>query len=367
MVGQPGFFDVDERLKRLSDLGDQLEAFSAAVEFEIFRPTLDAALAYSDGTKGGRPPLDPVMMFKVLVIQAANSLSDERAEYLINDRLSFTRFLGLGLGDRVPDARTIWLFRERLTRAVLEGKPAIEALFAHFDATLRASGYIAMSGQIVDATLVAAPRQRNTAAEKADIKAGRIPTEWQARPAKLRHKDRDARWTVKFTKAKPAQDGTLPAVDIAIPVFGYQSHVAIDRGFGLIRTWKATDAAAYEGRVLREGLLDKTNTAGGVWADTAYRSKANETFMAENGFVSRVHRKKPPGRPMPANVARANGRKSKVRARIEHVFAEQKSRMALFIRTVGIARARTKIGLANLTYNIKRLIVLERWKALAAS
>ena len=179
MVGQPCFFDVDERLKRLSDLGDQLEAFSATVDFEILRATLDEALAYSDGAKGGRPPLDPVMMFKVLVIQAAHSLSDERTEYLINDRLSFMRFLGLGLGDRVPDARTIWLFRERLTRAELGSRPAIEVLFLQLDATLRASGYIAMSGQIIDATLVAAPRQRNTAAEKAEIKAGRIPAEWQ--------------------------------------------------------------------------------------------------------------------------------------------------------------------------------------------
>jgi len=367
MGGQPGFFDVEDRLKRLSDLGDQLEAFSAAVDFETFRPALNAALAYSDGAKGGRPPLDPVMMFKLLVIQAANGLSDERAEYLINDRLSFMRFLELGLGDRVPDARTIWLFRERLTRAVLDGKPAIEVLFARFDETLRAAGYIAMSGQIVDATLVAAPRQRNTSAEKAEIKAGRIPAEWQSRPAKLRHKDRDARWTVKFNKVKPALDGTVPAVDLAIPVFGYQSHLGIDRRFGFIRTWKATDAAAYEGQMLREGLLDKTNTAGAVWADTAYRSKANERFMAENGFVSRVHRKKPPRRPMPVRTARANARKAKVRAGIEHVFAEQKSRMGLFIRTVGLARARTKIGLANLIYNVKRLVFLEREAGMVAA
>src|SRR5919202_606740 len=210
MSGQPGFFDMDERLQRLSDLGDQLEAFAAAVDFELFRPALDAALVYADGQKGGRPPLDPVMMFKVLVIQAANNLSDERAEYLINDRLSFMRFLGLSLGDRVPDARTIWLFRERLTRAEIDGKPAIEALFARFDASLHAAGYIAMSGQIVDATLVAAPRQRNTAEEKAEIKAGRVPAAWQARPAKLRHKDRDARWTVRFTKAKPDAAGKVP-------------------------------------------------------------------------------------------------------------------------------------------------------------
>jgi IS5 family transposase len=330
------------------------------VDFELFRPTLDAVLAYSDGVRGGRPPLDPVMMFKVLVIQAANNLSDERAEYLINDRLSFMRFLGLSLGERVPDARTIWLFRERLTRAVLDGRPAIEALFARFDASLRAAGYIAMSGQIVDATLVAAPRQRNTAEEKAEIKAGRVPADWTAEPAKVRHKDRDARWTVKFTKAKPDAEGVVPRTDLAIPVFGYKSHISIDRGFGFIRAWAATDAAAYEGKLLREGLLDKTNTASSVWADTAYRSQANQTFMAENGFTSHVHRKKPPGRPMPQRTRRANGRKSKVRAVIEHVFAEQKSHMGLFIRTVGLARARVKIGLANLTYNVKRLVFWER-------
>ena len=355
MRGQPGFFDVDNRLKRLSDLGDQLEGFQTAVDFEIFRSELERALAYSDGVQGGRPPFDPVMMFKILVIQASNNLSDERTEFLINDRLSFMRLLGLGLPDRVPDARTIWLFRERLTRA-----GAIGPLFERFDAMLRQSGYIAMSGQIIDASLIAAPRQRNTDEEKKAIKQGRIPDAWQDRPAKLRHKDRDARWTVKFTKAKPREDGTTPRVDLAIPVFGYQNHISIDRGFGFIRRWGTTDAAAYEGRRLREGLLDKTNTARGVWADTAYRSAANEAFMAKNGFVSHVHRKKPQGRTMPTAMRRANNAKSKIRSRVEHVFAEQKERMELFIRTIGIARATTKIGLANLVFNIKRLLFLRR-------
>ena len=355
MVRAPGLFDVDDRLKRLSDLGDQLEAYGRVVDFEAFRAELETALAYSSGAHGGRPPFDPVMMLKVLVIQTANNLSDERTEFLINDRLSFMRFLGLGLSDRVPDARTIWLYRERLTKA-----GAIQPLFERFDAMLRAAGFIAMSGQIVDATLVAAPRQRNTQEEKDDIKAGRIPAEWAAKPARLRHKDRDARWTVKFTKAKQKPDGTKPPVDIAIPTFGYQNHITVDRRFGLIRRWLATDAAAYEGAKLREGLLDRTNTASTVWADTAYRSAANETFMDENGFVSRVHRKKPKGKPMPEATRRANSLKSKVRARVEHVFAQQKSRMGLFVRTIGIARATTKIGLANLAYNMKRLIFLKQ-------
>jgi len=354
MRGQPGFFDVDDRLKRLSDLGDQLEAFRAAVDFELFRPELNSALAYSGGTEGGRPPFDPVMMFKILVIQASNNLSDERAEFLINDRLSFMRFLELGLADRVPDARTIWLFREKLTKA-----GAIKTLFERFDATLRQAGYIAMSGQIVDASLIAAPRQHNSEDEKQAIKQGRIPEDWKDKPAKLRQKDRDARWTVKFTKAKPREDGSMP-VDLAIPLFGYQNHVSIDRGFGFIRRFTATDAAAYEGRRLREGLLDKSNTASAVWADTAYRSAANEAFLVRNGFVSHIHRKKPKGRTMPEVMRRANNAKSKIRSRVEHVFAEQKDRMDLFIRTVGIARATTKIGMANLVYNIKRLIFLRR-------
>ena len=171
-------------MKRLSDLGDQLEAFGSAVDFEIFRGDLVLALAYSENGQGGRPPFDPVMMFKILVILAANNLSDERTEFLINDRLSFMRFLGLGLSDRVPDARTIWLFREKLTKA-----EAIKTLFARFDAALRVAGYIAMSGQIVDASLIAAPRQRNTQAEKRAIKEGRIPEDWKDKPAKLRQKE----------------------------------------------------------------------------------------------------------------------------------------------------------------------------------
>ncbi len=354
MSGQPGLFDVDERLKRLSDLGDQLEAYDGAVDFEIFRAALEAALAYSAGAKGGRPPYDPVMMFKLLVIQAQNNLSDERTEFLINDRLSFMRFLGLTLGDRVPDARTIWAFRERLSRT-----GAIERLFHRFDEVVRQAGYIPMSGQIVDATLVAAPKQRNTEAEKAAIKAGRIPADWKKEPAKLRHKDRDARWTVKFSKARPRADGTMP-VDIAIPTFGYQNHVSIDRRYGLIRKWAVTDAAAYEGRMLRHGLLDKSNFGASVWADTAYRSKANEAFMEKHGFTSRVHRKKPKGRPMPERSRRANARKSAVRSRVEHVFAEQKCRIGLIVRTIGLARATTKIGMVNLVANIRRLVWLNR-------
>jgi transposase len=247
MRGQVGFFDVEERLKELSAKGDALERLSAVVDFDLFRADLERAVPRSDGSKGGRPAFDHVLMFKVLVLQSSHSLSDERTEYLIRDRLSFMRFLGLGLADTVPDANTIWTFREALTQAKLRGKPAIEVLFKRFDAALASAGFLAMGGQIIDATIVAAPKQRNTDGEKREIKQGRIPAEWAKKPAKLRQKDRDARWTVKYTKAKPSQDGAL-RVDLAVPAFGYKNHVGIDRRHRLIRSWAATDASRYEVR-----------------------------------------------------------------------------------------------------------------------
>ena len=234
MARQAGFFDVDGRLQRLSDLGDQLEAYAAAVDFEIFRADLDRALAYSDGKKGGRPPFDPVLMFKVLIIQAQNNLSDDRAEFLISDRLSFMRFLGLDLQDKVPDAKTIWAFRERLTRA-----KAIGTLFNRFDAALREAGYIAMSGQLVDSTLIAAPKQRNSDDEKKAVKEGNTAADiWPDEPNKARQKDVNARWTVQFGKAKMPKDGGPAPPDIAIPSFGYKNHAGIDKAFRFIRRWE---------------------------------------------------------------------------------------------------------------------------------
>ncbi|CDK99546.1 transposase (fragment) [Magnetospirillum gryphiswaldense MSR-1 v2] len=173
----------------------------------------------------------------------------------------------------------------------------------------------------------------------------------------MRQKDRDTRWTVKYSKAKPREDGQ-PQVDLAVPSLGYKNHVPADLAHGLIRKWLVTDAAAHDGARLPD-LLDKTNTASGVWADTAYRSEKNETFMAKNGFVSQVHRKKPKGKPMPDRTRKANALKSMVR----YIFAHQKGPMAAIVRTIGKARAETKIGMINLAYNMLRLMWLERKRA----
>jgi transposase, IS5 family len=355
---QAGLFGLSDHLKRLSAHGDPLEELERIIDFDAFRSTLVAALAYGDGAKGGRPPYDPVAMFKVLILAARNNVSDARMEYLIRDRLSWLRFLGFDLGAATPDANTIRLFREKLTEA-----GALDALFSDFDRQLKERGYLAMGGQIVDATLVAAPKQRNTQAEKDAIKAGKKAGEiWPGEPARAAQKDTDARWTLKFAKARPTVDGK-PGIDIAIPSFGYKSSISICRTFGFIRKGKVTDAARFDGRMLRD-VVTNDNTASDVWADTAYRSQANEKWLDRQGRVSRIHRKKPRGKPMPERTAKANAARSKVRARVEHVFAQQKDKMGLFIRTIGIKRAEAKIALANLAYNMNRLIFHERRAAM---
>ena len=191
---QIGIFDEIERLERLSELGDPLTRLNQVMNWELFKPVLRKVFLKERKGPGGRPPYDYVMMFKVLVLQKLYKLSDDQTEYQINDRMSFMRFLGLGLGSRVPDAKTIWLYRETLTKANVMDK-----LFRLFNEQLGAAGLITHTGSIVDATFVDAPRQRNTREENRKIKAGEVPEEWQ-KPEnihKMRQKDTDARWTKK--------------------------------------------------------------------------------------------------------------------------------------------------------------------------
>ena len=351
MSDQRGFFDEGERLKALSALGDPLERLAKVVDFELFRPELDAALVRSDRAKGGRPPYDAVLMFKILVLQTLYTLSDDQTEYQLRDRLSFMRFCSLDLADRVPDAKTIWLFREQLTRA-----GALQTLFARFDAALSAKGYLAMGGQIVDATVIEARRPRLNAGEKAAVRRGDTD-DWP--PKRRAQIDREGRWTIKRGRKRSADDPKQArhAAEIAIPVFGYKNHVAIDREHGLIRCFTVTHAAAHDGAQL-EHLLAR-NTGSAVWADTAYRSRANLALLDRRGRIAQFQRGKPRGRPMPQHIARGNATRARVRAKVEHIFAEQKRRFGLVIRTIGLARAKTKLTLANLVYNLRRLAWIE--------
>ncbi|WP_198372528.1 IS5 family transposase [Roseomonas rosulenta] len=353
MSGQAGFFDAEERLRWLSASGDPLERLLAVVEFEAFRAELEAALPRADRSRGGRPPYDAVLMFRVLVLQALYTLSDEQTEYQLRDRLSFMRFAGLALHDAVPDAKTIWLYREQLTRA-----GALARLFARFDAMLAERGFLAMGGQIVDATVVEARRPRLSKEEKATLRDGGIPEGWSK--ARTRQIDRDGRWTIeRGRKATPPKGGAQrQAAEIAVPMFGYKNHLGIDRGHGFIRRFSVTHAARHDGSQLG-AVLDVNNTASGVWADTAYRSRANVELLDRRGLVPEFQRAKPRGRPMPAHISRGNATRARVRSLVEHVFATEKRRMGLVVRSIGLVRATARITLANLAYNMRRLVWIE--------
>ena len=275
---------------------------------------------------------------------ALYNLSDDQVEYQIRDRLSFMRFLGLGLEGKVPDAKTVWLYRDQLARAGL-----IEALFEDFDGYLEKQGYLAMGGQIIDASIVAVPKQRNSRDENAKIKEGQTPEDWESQPAKRRQKDTDARWTKKHGKSH----------------YGYKNHINVDRRHKLVRRYKVTDAAVHDSQVV-EDILDPNNTASDVWADSAYRSASIEAALEEKGLKSRVHRKGRRNKPLTKREKRGNKTRSKVRARVEHVFGAQSNDMGgTLVRSIGLVRATARIGLKNLTYNMRRLVQLERLAAAA--
>ena len=277
-------------------------------------------------------------MFKALVLCELYNLSDEQFEYQVRDRLSFMRFLGLGLEDPVPDATTVWQYREQLVQAGV-----VDELFGAFDAYLKAQGWLAMGGQMIDASIVPVPTQRNGRDETAAIKAGETPKGWDAKPAKQRQKDTDARWTKKHGKSH----------------YGYKNHVNVDRRHKLIRRYKVTDASVHDSQAL-DDILDETNTASDLWADSAYRSAETEEKLAGRGLRSRIHRKAHRNRPLSKREKQGNKTRSKVRARVEHVFGAQANDMGgTLVRSIGIARAKARIGLKNLAYNMRRAVHLD--------
>jgi len=344
-MGQLGFFDADKRLTALSAKGDPLEAIDRLVPWESFRGDIEAAVLTPETERkstAGRKPIDAIVLFRMLILQSLYNLSDEQVEYQVRDRLSFTRFLTSGIEDCIPDGTTLWLFREKLAKAGV-----IEKLFDRFDRYLGAKGYIARGGQIVDATIVPVPKQRNTREENAAIKGGQTPKAWEKKPAKNQQKDKDARWTKKHGRS----------------FYGYKNHVNADATHKLIRRYDVSDAAVHDSQKL-DGLLNKANTSADVFADSAYRSAETEARLKARGFRSRIHVRATRNHPLSQRQEEANRNKSRVRVRIEHVFgAQETSAGSRLVRTIGMVRARVKIGLQNLVYNIRRLVTLERMAA----
>jgi transposase, IS5 family len=199
---QTGFFTHDIQLRRIDELGDPLKAIGEAVNFTIFQPLLDQLLGVR-GAGPGRPPWDRLLMFKILVLQLVRWLSDEKLEFELIDSASAQRFAGLSPHDAVPDSRTVWLFRDNLSKSRLpgedgeEGTDGVSALFDLFRRELAAKGLLCREGRTVDAMIVEVPRQRNPQEDNKRIKEGEVPAAWKAKPRKLAQKDIDAGWMVK--------------------------------------------------------------------------------------------------------------------------------------------------------------------------
>jgi IS5 family transposase len=338
MNHQRGFFDEQDRLEKLSQQGDPLEKLSATIDWEMFRPQLKRSFKKVPKGPGGRPPFDYVLMFKIMILQRLYNLSDAQMQYQILDRLSFQRFLGQGLYGSVPDEKTIWLFREVLTKQNM-----IEKLFDRFTRHLEAQGLITNKGSIIDASFVEVPRQRNSREENAKIKEGTIPGDWEEDPCKLRQKDTDARWTKK-------NDQTF---------YGYKDHVKVDTDSKLIKAYEVTDASVHDSQVL-EPLMDTTDKDTELHADSAYRSAKIERSLKKRGVKSKIHEKANRNQPLTKSQIRSNRAKSRIRARVEHVFAQITNSMNGFcIRSIGLRRACGIVGLINLAYNIVRSVHLQ--------
>ncbi len=328
---QTGLFDWQTRFQQLDNGGDPLVKLNAMVKWETFRKSLEKVRDNGRKSAAGRKPFDVIVMFKILIVQSLYNLSDDQTEFQIRDRISFMRFLGLSLGNTVPDAKTIWLFRQQLTEAGL-----IEKAFDRFDRFLRDNGFAARKGQIIDASIVQAPKQRNSRDDNKRIKDGEVPEDWSEN--KKRQKDTDARWTRKN----------------GVTFYGYKNHVSVDVKYKFVRSYDVTDASVYDGNVFEE-LLDEHNSSRDVWADSAYRWKATLYGLHKRGFREQLQRKGCRYKQLTEKEKRGNHTRSKVRSRVEHVFGIQAQRAGnLLLRTIGLVRGKAKIGLRNLAYNMTR-------------
>ncbi|MDD2344781.1 MAG: IS5 family transposase [Bacteroidales bacterium] len=338
--GKKGLFDEQFTIERLSTIGNPLEKISNVIDFETFRSTLETKLLNTEKkNNAGAKPFDVVMMFKIMILQRYYGLGDKQVEFQIIDRLSFKKFLGLESGDKVPDEKTVWLFRENLTNSGV-----IELLFCQFIEFLEDKSLIFNEGKLIDASFTIAPRQRNTREENEKIKKGEGKELWNDQPNKKKHKDIDARWTKKNGEK----------------YYGYKNHAKVDSKSKFINTYKATDASVHDSQAL-DSLLNKKDKGQLLYADSAYTGDNQKKVIRKYRLKNKVHEKGYRGKPLTEKQKAKNKIKSKTRVRVEHVFGFMEQSMnGLVVKSIGIVRATGIIGLINLTYNLFRFEQVQR-------
>ena len=326
-------FAGELRARKADAFGDPLQKIAQIVDFRALAEAVDRVAPRLRQEKGGRPPYPTDVIVRVLVVKRLHGLSDEQTEFQLLDRRSFQRFCGLEHSANIPDRTTIWNFENRI------GVEGVSALFTELDRQIRAQGLEARAGQIVDATLVPAPRQHFGGGEKEILKQGAVPVEWK--PAKRRQKDTDASWTKKHGKSS----------------HGYKFTVSVDRKHKLIRTWMADTAKVHDSQHL-EAVLDEWNHRGEIYADKGYVGAEREERLREQGYRPQIQRKGNPGKPLSARQQGRNRRIAQIRSRVEHVFAAITQWGGKQIRTIGQARATFAMGMMVLVYHLRRFAFL---------
>jgi len=332
--GTKGIFDVEFRIEQINEKQNILKKISSAINFELFRPLLEEYLVnHNKKSNVGAKPYDPLLMFKILIIEQIFGLSDHQAEFQILGCTSFQQFLGLTVGDKVPDAKSIWNFREKVTKQNLERK-----LFDLFSDVLKDKGMILNEGKIVDASIVCVPKQRNNKDENDRIKSGDGDKLWEDKPNKKRQKDIDARWLKKNGEN----------------FHGYKDHTKVDTKTKLIDIYEVTDASVHDSQAL-DDLLEESDRYQNLHGDSAYSGEEQEKTIKKYKMINFTHEKGCNNKPLTEQQKTSNKEKSKIRARVEHVYGFVSNSMSdFFSRLIGFERNKCVIGLINLIYNMCR-------------
>jgi len=349
-MGQILLYGVETQLEKLTKMGDQLIAMKEKIKWEMFRNIIERAIRKADYSKGGRPPWDVVLMFKIVMLQQWYNISDENTEYQINDRLSFQRFLGIECGAKVPDKNAIWDFKQALADTGIERE-----LFDLFNEMLEGKGIIMHKGSIIDASFVTVDKRHTTKKDDQSLKEGDCPHDLHKKCAErlengeiksdenvFNQMDFDARWTKKNNES----------------FFGYKDHVKCDKDSKIITDFTVTDASVHDSQELIE-LVNRGDNS--VDLDSGYVGKGIAEEVLEKcpdielNICSRAYR----NHPLTDEEKTLNKIISRRRCRVEHIFGYMTRFMGgMTLRCHGIKRAYRDICNKNLAYNLKRFVCI---------